>query len=482
MSNKKSNNFSKLFEYFNEDEESEEEIENYEKNYNELLKTKENRISEENININDKNKEKENKIIEELYSDNNNNYEENEDNDVFYFEEKDINDNEINDFDKIKFASFKPKCFTEDISNEENLENNNNKSNKFNNLNKENNKTNNNEVIYQKIISVQNSFGNIDDTFNRSTSLQTEKIAENSHSKFNQETPKAKEEYKPEYLINSEIFDEIENKIQTNKKDKNHNKLEWKDRKVLVKKNVNQLKLYMKKNIKLSINKSKSKSKEGKKIKNTNKKNNIELILYEDALKKRKKEDNINRNTISEYKLSSTRSKLNKELFQVSMRHDDKKIETILKKYSNELNIIDIGLIFAELKIFRKLLQNINTNKLRNINNIEEFKNIISIVIKDNEIRKKHELDFLEQIWNLLYNKIKDKIFVEKEIFEGFLKILFSSIGSINDTSNILEQYIKAATFIDNLDKNKIKNCIKNFFKLKENIIAYKNIQIKICS
>lgn len=40
MSNKKWNNFSKLYDYFNEEEESEEEIENYEKNYNEVLKEK----------------------------------------------------------------------------------------------------------------------------------------------------------------------------------------------------------------------------------------------------------------------------------------------------------------------------------------------------------------------------------------------------------------------------------------------------------
>ena len=73
------------------------------------------------------------------------------------------------------------------------------------------------------------------------------------------------------------------------------------------------------------------------------------------------------------------------------MKHDDKKIESIIKEYNNELLLIDISLIFKELKIFRNLLENININKLKNINDINEFINKISIVIKDNEKRKKNE-------------------------------------------------------------------------------------------
>ena len=211
--------------------------------------------------------------------------------------------------------------------------------------------------------------------------------------------------------------------------------------------------------------------------KGNNNKKKRELMLYEDALKKKKKIENIKRNTISEYKLNSTRPKINKVSYRISLKYSDKKIESILNKYSNELNIIDIALILTDLKIFRKLLQNINANKLKNINNFEEFKNIISIAIKENEIRKIKELDFLEQIWNLIYTKNeKNQNFVKNDILEGFLKILFSSTGNISDILNILEQYIKAASFSQILDKLNIKKCIKNFFALKENIIAYKNI------
>ena len=270
MSNKKWNNFSKLYDYFNEEEESEEEIENYEKNYNEVLKEKKMKISKE---TNDDNKE--NKIFIEL---NSNDKMIDDDNDVFYFEEKKIRDNENNDFNQIKFASFKPECFNEDYEEKkENIE-------KSNDLNNKHNKSEKNEIINEKIISEQNSFGTIYKNFNKSSSLNTEKIETNYQSKFNTENQINYEEYKPEYLINSEIFDELDNKTLNTKK--NRNKIEWKDGKVLVKKNVNQLKLYMKKNIKMN-NKSKTKSKDNKKGNNIKKKR--ELMLYEDALKKRKK-------------------------------------------------------------------------------------------------------------------------------------------------------------------------------------------------
>ena len=124
MSNKKWNNFSKLYDYFNEEEESEEEIDNYEKNYSEVLKEKKMKISKE---TNDDNKE--NKIFIEL---NSNDKMIDDDNDVFYFEEKKIRDNENNDFNQIKFASFKPECFNEDYTEKkENIEKSNDLNNYF---------------------------------------------------------------------------------------------------------------------------------------------------------------------------------------------------------------------------------------------------------------------------------------------------------------------------------------------------------------
>ena len=455
---KKKNNFTKLFDYFNGDEEdSEEEIENYQNNYNNMIKAKESLENKETHN--NKYVEEPNKIITELYSDN----EEEED----YNREKRIvqNNDDENDFDNFQFTSFKPKNNNISKTNEENknVQIVDITKKQINDLNNENNIISNNEEIYTKVITKQCSFGKDNGIFNNNINKKTDEIIGNNQIKKKE----IKEEYNPEYLINSKIFDELEKeeKIKENKK----KEIEWKDRDVLIKRNINKLKLYMKKNIKV-------------KTSNKNKKP-IELILYEDAIKKRKKEENINRNTITENELNSKRSKINKNSYQISMQYDEKRIESIIKRYSiknkkneNWLLLIDICLIFQELKIFRKLLENININKLENINNINEFKNRISIVIKDNEIRKKKELEFLEQTWNILNNSKNN---IKNDIFEGFLKILFSSLGNINDTCNIMIQFIKAASFGEKLDDNiddKIKECIKNFFFLKKNSVAYKNI------
>ena len=455
MSKKKSDNFSRLFDYFNgeEEEDSEVEIMNYQDNYNKIIQVKN---SKENINNNIIKDGKENNIINKLLS----NEEDEEENDVFYYKEKKIIENNDNDFNNFKFTSFKPKELNSSKNSEENdneitRDNNNNNINNKELIKELENDNNKKEEKNQKIETEKSSFNDI---INKSTSIQTEKILENSQYKINQEN-KIKEEYKPEYLINSKIFDKFENKenIISEK-----NKIEWKDKNIIIKKNINQLKLYMKKNIKMK--------------KESNKKP-IELILYDDAIKKRKKNEIINKNKITENELNSKRSKINKTSYKISIDSNNKKIESIIKKYdiNDGLSLIEICLILQELKIFRKLLQNININKLNNINDINEFKNKISIVIKDNEIRKINELEFLEQIYNLL-NIQKQKI--DSDIFEGFLKILFSSLGNNNDTYNNMQQYIKVIYFGENKDNNLklIKNCIKNFFNLKENIVAYKNI------
>ena len=114
MSNKKDNQFSKLYDYFNGDVDSEVEIENYEDNYNKMIEAK-----NKNKNYEIKNKEILNSIIDELYS----NIEEGEDddeNDVFYYKEKKNLKNDENDFNNFKFTSFKPKNCNNDDKNEEN--------------------------------------------------------------------------------------------------------------------------------------------------------------------------------------------------------------------------------------------------------------------------------------------------------------------------------------------------------------------------
>ena len=542
MSHQKNNTFNKLLDYFAEDEEDEEEeIMNFEEEnkkysnskYKNLMFDKKEIQKDCNNSLNSK----QNQIFTELYS----NIENNDENLLKYEERKlPINDMKGEDFNKFKVISFRPTDINDENDNnnefEDNMEDEKEKENKnekiiekvqtnnwlINSNNEDNNgNQSKKEIVYNKIIAGQCSFGNFNETSNHSTSINTDKLGEFQQSTFFQDNLD-QEMYKPEYLINSKSFDELEsnnaieannisndkiinsNIIDTNAHTFKHNEKDWLNKKEQIKKNVEELKKYIVKQ-KANQTKSKSKSKDKKnKVKNNIRKNDvnkgnnntinnlnkrpIELVLYDDAAKKREKMENIEKNNLTEIQLNSTRTKINKKSYQIALEQDDKKIEKIINKYSNKrkqgLSIIEMALIFQDLKIFRKLLQNLNINKLALINNINEFKNAISVAIKEGEKRKNEELNFLEQTWNLLNPEQKSTI--RKDIVEGFLKILYASIVNISNISNILKQYLQAALFgegildLNNKNKNddklKLKNYIKLFYKLKENMIAYKNI------
>ena len=541
MSHQKNNTFNKLLDYFAEDEEDEEEEEimNFEEENKKYSNSKYKNLlfekKEKQKDINNSLNSKQNEIFTELYS----NIENNDENLLKCEERKlSINDMKGEDFNKFKVISFRPSDINEENDNnnefDDNIEDEKEKENKnekiiekvqtnnwlINSNNEDNNgNQSKKEIIYNKIIAGQCSFGNFNDASNRSTSINTDKLGEFHQSTFFQDNLD-QEMYKPEYLINSKSFDELEsnNNIETNNisnsKNTNsnfidtnaytfkQNEKDWLNKKEQIKKNVEELKKYI---VKKKANQTKSKSKDKKnKVKNYIRKNDvntrnnntinninkrpIELVLYDDAAKKREKMENIDKNNLTEIQLNSTKTKINKKSYQIALEQDDKKIEKIINKYSNKrkqgLSIIEIALIFQDLKIFRKLLQNININKLAHINNINEFKNIISIAIKEGENRKNEELNFLEQTWNLLNPEQKSTI--RKDIVGGFLKIINASLANISNITNILKQYLQAALFgegildLNNKNKNddrlKFKNYIKLFYKLKENMIAYKNI------
>ena len=545
MSYLKENTFNQILNCFVEEEEEndEEEIYDFEQNNNNFYNSNPHNTNlqiqnEQNKAINNNNNsiyDKQKQIFTEIYS----NFENNDDN-VYYCDERKLNDMKGEEFNNFKVISFRPSSINEEqqendfnmpIEDEKESQNNNIKNdekNKINNWlinsnNEENNQNDENEskkeIIYNKIINDQGSFKNINEASNRSTSLYTDKLGEIQQSTFIQDNIE-QEMFKPQYLINSKSFDEIENKnnIQNNNNnnniiesinDKNQNIKNSINKKELVKNNKAQLKKYMNQKTQKKTNyKSKSKSKSKSKTKNIKKisrrRNNIdyktfnnvnkkpiELILYDEALKKKEKIESISKNNLTEIKLNSTKTKINKKSYQIALELADKKIESIVNKYSDNnniskeaLSIIDICLIFQSLKLFRTLLQNININKLANNNNMNEFKEKISITIKAGENRKNEELEFLEQTWGILNPEQKNGI--RKDIFEGFLKIMFLSTGNIQDIVNILRQYLQAALFGEGIvplndgskkdDSLKLKNYVKQFFKLKENMIAYQKI------
>jgi len=256
MSHQKKSTFNQLLDYFNEEDEEEEFINFEPKNNNYIIpkpnpqlytntRTENNNIVNYTINTNinantnmiqnseinnNSINDKEKQIFTELYS----NVDSNDDN-VFYCEERclPLNDVKGEECNNLKVVSFRPNKFSENDFNinSENIQENENgniaqnnniiekiKTNNWlinSNNNEENNEKNDKqsqkEMIYNKIIANQCSFGNINETSNRSTSINTDKLGEYSQSKLFQENFD-QDIYKPEYLINSQCFDELENK------------------------------------------------------------------------------------------------------------------------------------------------------------------------------------------------------------------------------------------------------------------------------
>ena len=400
MSHQKNNTFSKLLDYFAEDEEDdeeEEEIINFEEEnkkysnskYKNLIFEKKEKQKDFNNSLNSQ----QNEIFTELYS----NIENNEENFLKCEERKlPMNDMKGEDFNKFKVISFRPTDINEENDNnnefDDNMKDEKEKENKnekiiekvqtnnwlINSNNEDNNgNQSKKEIIYNKIIAGQCSFGNFNEASNRSTSINTDKLGEFQQSTFFQENLE-EEMYKPEYLINSKSFDELEsnntieiknvsnnkntnsNIINTNVYTFKQNDKDWLNKKGQIKKNVEELKKYIDEQ---KANQTKSKSKDKKnKVKNNirkndvNRRNNntinninkrpIELVLYDDAAKKREKMENIDKNKLTEIQLNSMKPKINKRSYQIALEQNDKKIEKIINKYSNKrkqgLSIIEI--------------------------------------------------------------------------------------------------------------------------------------------
>ena len=215
-------------------------------------------------------------------------------------------------------------------------------------------------------------------------------------------------------------------------------------------------------------------------------------------LKKKKKEENKS----PYYK----QFRMNKSSYKMLFDYNKKLINNIINKYSNnkKLTILGIAKCLSELKIFRELLYIKNNKNSKGYNNSDDYlkeidiKKLIFIVkcIKKNEKRKNEEMNFLEQIWFIL-NPYSNE-YINKEIFEGFIKLLFSYSDNINTKKEIalyIKDYLNIVYFMGNKDKNipdehnyssplrnkiftkeqiwPIEKLVQNFIELKQNLIAY---------
>ena len=417
------------------------------------------------------------------------------------------------------------------IKNKENNDKNNNKEIIYNNINnEENNKENEliNSINYQKF----DSFKNINNIINNRKENINNKMKNNQESNIQEEINKKL--FKPEYLIDSNTFDEIQNnknniyQVNNRKGNNTKNKIEESKKNIIDKENKN-IKI-LKNLISFDNDKKKEETKKiGKKINILNNYNNnyntyrnpIELTLYNDALKRRKKLENIDKTIMKGIKLNSNKTKITNASYKVAIEKDEKNIEKIINRYSilnkknntKYINIIGIALSLRDMKIFRELFKenkfniNINYNKKGLYSLLTLKKIILSVDKKEN--RKIKEINFLQQTW-LLLNKDIDKEYINKDIFFGLLKIIFSPEGTLKEIEDLLNKYLEAVLvgvniFNTNNNKNSIKinnkndiltkdilitplvnkiikyesiwplsKYLKTFFELKKNLIAYK--------
>ena len=297
--------------------------------------------------------------------------------------------------------------------------------------------------------------------------------------------------FNPEYLIDSKTFDAIQNGTNSfhqrnNKNNSNNKKLEESKKNIADKENKN---IKILKNL-INLNKNEIKEEKTRKInhekyKSMNEyntyKNPIELTLYNDALKRRQKLENIDKTVMKGIKLNSNKTKITNASYKVAIERDEKIIEKIINRYSifnkknntKYINIIGIALSLRDIKIFRELFKkdnlNINNKKI-NVDQLLTLKKII-LTTEKKETRKILEINFLQQTW-LLLNKEENKEYINKDIFLGLLKIIFSPEGTINEIEDLLNKYLEAVIVGTNIfkSKNSINNININIKSNKKNV------------
>lgn len=191
----------------------------------------------------------------------------------------------------------------------------------------------------------------------------------------------------------------------------------------------------------------------------------------------------------------------------------------------SEIGFFNLGEVLTYLNIFRETFEVNNdlpiqtqsqtrtknkygfdntNNAINNKNNIKPIKKIpnykdIQLELKKtkkSEIRKRAEIQFLEQLWMIL--NPENNATIRIDTLKEFLKILFSPISaSVKEVAEILTKFLQAIFFLNtkNINEEKalispisqkqvdqselwsVETLVKEFLTLKENILAYKPIK-----
>jgi hypothetical protein len=323
-----------------------------------------------------------------------------------------------------------------------------------------------------------------------------ERISEvdNEDEKYNTMFDKLNEEVmKEEYQINDKNIDDL---LRTNVNSKNMKELfnpvlynnEEKD-------NMNTFKPQINKKSQILLSESETRGKSPDT--SSRREGPIELELYKDAMKRQEKLEKIEKNHLMGILLNASKTKISNNSHRIAISKVEKVIEEAVKKYDKKrwLSFIDVGRILTELKIFREIFSEDSIkNAKKKYQNYKDIKMELTNV-KEQEKRKRVEVDFYEQLWLTLNPENKESI--RSDVVCEFFKILFSPVASsVQEISNILHQFLIAAFFLNSNPEDqkkyispitereisadevwKLDKLVREFLYLKENILAYQGIK-----
>jgi hypothetical protein len=298
---------------------------------------------------------------------------------------------------------------------------------------------------------------------------------------------------KEDYRINEQNFDEIMNQDLNSKNVKNlFNPTMYNTE------NSYKFKPSINKNSQLIVNQKRNNKSTDSVTESSSSKTPIELELYKDAVKRKEKLQKIEYNNMMAIILNSSKTKISNNSHRIAINKIEKMIDESVMKFEKDkkLSFINVGEVLTDLKIFREIFPD-KKQREKSDKKYQSYKDIKLELnnVKEIERRKKSEVDFFEQLWITLNPDNKD--YIKSDIFAEFQKILFSPVASsVKEISSILKQFLLAAFFLSsNPDENKsyispitekqlteddiwpLDKLVKEFLKLKDNILAYQNIQ-----
>ena len=149
--------------------------------------------------------------------------------------------------------------------------------------------------------------------------------------------------------------------------------------------------------------------------------------------------------------------KMNKSSFKILLDSNEKLIKKIINKFCisfNKISIVGIVQSLSELKIVRELLKSVKNIETINLDNLRYF---ASNIKKEKVLRKEEEVEFIEQLWFIMNPNNNE--FINKEIFEGIIKLLFSysiNYNSKKEVCSYIKEYLNIVFLLEPKKNNSL--------------------------